>query len=138
MIEWARDHLFGQWGPAIADLYGAHALPVNLVVVAYGVALVILHRRLRPYRAEAVRQVQHALRGRPAPVDRAARERIGDRVDWDAVAAIRPDALVVGRWHLWPRRASADTLRRMMPLDELCRDAADTPSAVGAGGARTR
>ncbi|MEZ5190237.1 MAG: hypothetical protein R2717_04700 [Schumannella sp.] len=123
MIDWFIDTFLGVWGRAAVDFYAANALPINIVVVAYGAVLVFWHRRLRPYREAALEQVRRILGrekgGRPGELH----ERVASRIDWEQIAAVGPGRLVAGRWRLWPVRASAASLPRLLPVSELCRDA---------------
>jgi len=132
MIDWIIDNLFGSWGRPAVEFYLEYALPINLVVVVYGVALVVWHLRLRPYRRAAVREVARVLwsldlvRRSPGQAARSPHVRAAllARLDWTNVTRETGEgALVAGRWGLWPRRASAATLPGLLPLDELVRDA---------------
>jgi len=126
MIEWVRNNLFGTWGPAVYDFYSANALPINVLVVTYGVLLLVLHRRLRIYRDAAIQQTAVILQDRPPKNKRRALTAfVSSQLDWEAVAASAGHGLVVGRWQLWPRRATPQSLQRMIPVDELCRDVID-------------
>lgn len=135
MIDWIIDNLFGSWGRPVVDFYVQYALPINLLVVAYGTALVVWHLRLRPYRRAAVREVARILSGldivrrSPATAARSpqVRSALVARLDWTAVVREAGDgSLVAGRWGLWPRRATASSLPALLPLEELTRDALAT------------
>lgn len=127
MIDWFIDTFLGVWGRAIVDFYAANALPINSVVVIYGAILLVWHRRLRPYRDAAVAQVGGILAGRKLPKHPGElHEQVAQRIDWNRVAEVGPGRWVAGRWRLWPSRATATTLPRLLPIAELCRDAADT------------
>ena len=124
MIDWFIDTFLGVWGRAAVDFYSAYALPINLAVVAYGAALLVWHRRLKPYREAAVAQVRGILAKPRAQHDPSrVQAHVAKRIDWDAVAAVGPGRLVTGRWRLWPNRASATALPKLLPISELCRDA---------------
>lgn len=124
MIDWFIDTFLGVWGRAVVDFYGTYALPINSVIVAYGAILLYWHRRLRPYRDAAVRQVGGLLTGarRTKPDGRLYAD-VARKLDWEQVAAVGPGRLVAGRWRLWPTRASTESLPRLLPVAELCRDA---------------
>ncbi|HWM35156.1 MAG TPA: hypothetical protein VNR36_13090 [Pseudolysinimonas sp.] len=125
MIDWFIDTFLGVWGRAIVDFYAANALPINSVIVVYGAILLVWHRRLRPYRDAAVAQVGGILAGRTLPKHPGElHEQVAKRIDWSRVAEVGPGRLVAGRWRLWPSRATATTLPRLLPIAELCRDAA--------------
>jgi hypothetical protein len=125
MTDWLVDTMLGEWGRAVLAFYSANALPINLVIVAYGAVLLLLHRRLAPYRAVAVEEARRALAGRRVPSRTGPlHEQVASAIDWERVAAVGPGRLVVGRWRLWPTRVSAASLPRLLPIGELCRDAA--------------
>lgn len=127
MIDWILNNAFGTWGRGLFDFYFDNSLPINIVVIAYGVVLVFWHVRLRPYRRAAVEQVAGIMAAAGSlPQALGARHAfVEKRMDWSAINAVGPGALVAGRWGLWPRRVSEDSLKAMLPLAELCRDAAD-------------
>lgn len=129
MIDWFIDTFLGVWGRAAVDFYTAYALPINAVIVAYGALLLFWHRRLRVYRDAAVAQVGGILAGRKLPKHPGAlHDQVAKRIDWQKIAAVGPGTLVTGRWRLWPSRVSAASLPRLLPIAELCRDAAALPS----------
>lgn len=132
MSDWVIDNLFGSWGRPVLDFYVQYSLPINLVVIAYGVALLVWHLRLRPYRRAAVSAASKilwgldAVRREPASAARSpkVRAKLAERLDWEAIVRDTGEgALAAGRWGLWPRRVTADSLPRMITLDELARDA---------------
>jgi hypothetical protein len=124
VTDWFIDTFLGVWGRAAVDFYGAYAVPINSVVVAYGAALVYWHRRLSPYRAAAVDQTRRLIgTSRAHTDDRVLQQRVAAGLDWDKVAAVGPGRLISGRWRLWPARASAASLPKLLPVAELCRDA---------------
>jgi len=123
VIDWFIDTFLGVWGRAAVDFYAANALPINLVVVAYGVLLVTWHRRLRPYRDAAVEQAGRILARGGSKQGTHVHDRVSAGIDWERVAAVGPGRLVAGRWRLWPIRASATSLPPLLPIAELCRDA---------------
>jgi hypothetical protein len=124
MIDWFIDTFLGVWGRAAVDFYGTYALPINSAVVIYGAALVVWHRRLNPYRAAAVEQARRLIgTSRARPDDRILQQRVAAAFDWEQVAALGQGRLVAGRWRLWPARASAESLPKLLPIAELCRDA---------------
>jgi hypothetical protein len=125
VIDWFIDTFLGVWGRAAVDFYASYALPINTVIVAYGALLLFWHRRLRPYRDAAVAQVGGILAGRKLPKHPGElHDQVAKRIDWQRVAAVGPGTLVTGRWRLWPTRVSAASLPRLLPIAELCRDAA--------------
>lgn len=142
MSDWVVDNLFGSWGRPVLDFYLQYSLPINLVVVAYGVALLVWHLRLRPYRRVAVREASRilwsldAVRRAPASAARSPQVRaaLAGRLDWTAIVREAGEGgLAAGRWGLWPRRVTADSLPRLLSLDELTRDAlAARPAASSA------
>ncbi len=141
MIEWFTEHGLGAWGRWLLDLYRDNALVINLVVVAYGVVLVVWHVRLRPYRRAALEQAMEiidAVEGRAAQRGRRPREEpqlqaeIAKRMDWPRIAAIGERRLVAGRWGLWPRRVTAESLPQIIPIRDLCRDALSERAAGSA------
>lgn len=125
MIDWVIDNLLGNWGRPVVDFYVTYALPINIVVVAYGALLVWLHVRLRPYRAAAVAEARGIIAGlgKP-PTGHALAEFVGKRFDWKPVLAVGEGRLVAGRWKLWPTRITAESVPRLLPMAELVRDAA--------------
>ncbi|MBX3098465.1 MAG: hypothetical protein KF761_02705 [Salinibacterium sp.] len=124
MIDWIIDNLFGSWGRVVLDFYIANALIINSVVVLYGVLLVALNLRLKPYRAAAVAQVRRIVSAAGSPPRGTALPAfVEKRFDWSEVAAIGPGRMVVGRWRLWPSRVTPESLKRHLPMTELCRDA---------------
>ncbi len=129
MTEWVVDTLLGEWGQDVLAGYRANAVLINLVILGYGALLVYGHQRLGRYRAEVVRQVE-TLSSRPGTrrtvrTAEALERLVGDRIDWTAVAAVAPGRLVVGKWRLWPVRATAERLPRLIPLPEVTRDVMD-------------
>lgn len=136
MIDWVVDHLLGSWGRVVVDAAVANALPLSIVVIAYGAVLLVGHRRLRPYQEAAIGQVARILPTVRGTSGAALHEAVGRRLDWDRVAAVGPGRYVVGRWRLWPSRASAETLPKLLPLAELCRDAAARRAPARDGSAR--
>lgn len=129
MIDWIVDNLLGSWGRPVVDFSLEFAVPITVVVVAYGVVLTFWHLRLRPFRVVAVREASRIV-GR-ADVQRKAtvnpssvRSALATNLDWGAIAReVGEGTLVAGRWGLWPRRATPETLASLIPVDELARDA---------------
>lgn len=124
MIDWIINNAFGTWGRGIMDFYLSNSLPINVVVVGYGVFLTYLHLRLRPFRQAAIDQTMNIIssagkRGSgPKLYTYVAR-----KLDWSAVVAVGEGTLITGRWGLWPVRATTERLQQVIPVEELCRDA---------------
>lgn len=124
MIDWILDNAFGSWGGGLFDFYFANALPINLVVIAYGVALAYWHLALRPYRRAAIDQVSRIISsaGKPGSGPKLYAY-VGPKIKWEQVASVGVGKLVAGRWGLWPVKVTAERLRKILPVSELCRDA---------------
>ncbi|MCA0250795.1 MAG: hypothetical protein LCH76_00610 [Actinobacteria bacterium] len=129
MSEWLVEKILGDWGQGLLAVYQANAVLINLVILAYGALLLFGYWRLGRYRAEVVRQVEHyydTYRKRRSINDAEALERLVVKsIDWAAVAGVGPGKLVVGKWRLWPNRATAERLPRLIPLAEVSRDVID-------------
>ena len=131
MIDWAIDNLLGSWGRPAVNFYFDFALPINLIVVAYGIALAVWHIRLRPYRRAALveaARIVGKLDSRKKSAGAAARSSavqsaLKAQLNWSTIAQEGGEgALVAGRWGLRPHRATAESLSRLIPYDELARD----------------
>src|SRR5690606_3515224 len=118
---WIIDNILGSWGRPAVEFYLDYSLPINSVVVAYGIALVFWHVRLRPYRRAAIREAARII-GR-ADVQRKAsahpssfQSALKANLDWNAIVLeVGEGSLVAGRWGLWPRRASSASMPRLIP-----------------------
>ena len=124
MIDWIIDNAFGTWGRGVMDFYLTNSLPINIVVIAYGAFLVYLHLRVRPFRRAAIDQTTHIISaaGKPGSGPKLYAF-VSRKLDWPAIAAVGEGALIAGRWGLWPVRATAERLQKILPVSELCRDA---------------
>lgn len=128
MIDWLINNAFGTWGPGLLDFYIANSLPINILVIAYGAFLIYLHVRVRPFRRNAVDQARTIIaKAGDIGTGHNLHTLVGRKMDWSAVAAVGEGSLIAGRWGLWPVRATADRLQKVLPIGEVCRDAlADT------------
>ncbi len=124
MINWIIDNAFGTWGRGIMDFYLSYSLPINIVVIAYGGFLVYLHLKVRPFRRAAIDQVSKiiASAGKPGSGPKLYAF-VARKLNWTDIAAVGEGALIAGRWGLWPIKATAERLPKVLPVSELCRDA---------------
>lgn len=124
MIDWMINNAFGTWGRGIMDFYLNYSLPINIVVIAYGAFLVYLHLRIRPFRRAAIDQTRKIIStaGNPGSGHKLYAF-VSRKLDWSTIVAVGEGALIAGRWGLWPIRATAERLQKIMPVSELCRDA---------------
>ncbi len=124
MIDWILNNAFGSWGGWLFDFYFANALPINIAVIAYGVVLAYWHVALRPYRRVAIDQVARIISAAGKPgTGLKLYAYVEPKINWEKVAAVGVGKLVAGRWGLWPVKATAERLRKIMPVSELCKDA---------------
>jgi len=124
MIDWLINNAFGTWGPGLLDFYITYSLPVNIVVVAYGAFLMYLHLRVRPFRRSAVDQTRTIIaKAGNIGTGHNLHTFVSRKIDWSAIAAAGGSTLIAGRWGLWPVRATAERLQKVLPIAELCRDA---------------
>jgi len=124
MIDWIINNAFGTWGRSVMDFYLSNSLPINIPVIGYGVFLIYLHLRLRPFRRAAIDQTMNIISaaGKPGSGPKLYTY-VARKLDWSAVVAVGEGALITGRWGLWPVRATAERLQKVLPVSELCRDA---------------
>lgn len=124
MIDWVIDNAFGVWGRAIMNFYLEYAVPINSVVVCYGVFLVFLHLKTRSFRFAATDEAKRIISGYGNPVaGPKLYTYVAERMKWDKVFESGKANLIAGRWGLWPIKATADNLKKVLPVSELCRDA---------------
>lgn len=124
MIDWILDNAFGSWGGWLFEFYFANALPINIIIIVYGALLVYWHVALRPYRRTAIAEVTRILStaGKPGTGHKLYAY-VAPKINWEKIAATGEGKLVAGRWGLWPVKVTADRLRAIMPVSELCKDA---------------
>lgn len=124
MIDWIIDNAFGAWGRGVMDFYLNNSLPINIVVIAYGAFLIYLHVRVRPFRRAAINQVSQILAaaGKPGTGPKL-HAFVARKLNWSNIAAVGEGTLIASRWGLWPVRATAEQLEKILPISELCRDA---------------
>ena len=118
--------VLGPWFGWLYDLYDAHALWINIVVIIYGFVIVLSWNNLLGIRRRLVQDLIDQVRR--APAGTADLSLIAATLMWDEAVAASRFPLVARQNALWPRRTSVEAVRALLPVEALM--ACSMPSLV--------
>lgn len=113
--------VLGPWFGWLYDLYDAHALWINIVVIIYGFVIVLSWNNLLGIRRRLVQDLIDQVRR--APAGTADLSLIAATLMWDEAVAASRFPLVARQNALWPRRTSVEAVRALLPVEALMADA---------------
>lgn len=119
-----RDFLvsvMGPWFGWLYDAYEAHALWINLAVIAYGLVIVLAWNNLMSIRQYLVQDLVDQLRRTSLEGPELAT--FVESIAWEGAVRATRFPLVARQNALWPRRTSVEAVQAMLPAEALVAEA---------------
>ena len=131
MVRAFIEMTLGRWGVAVLEFYEANSLPINTLVVAYGLTLTLSWANLVRIRKWLAATIAYRIYERPdmGPDTKLKRVLREIEIPWeDAVKRRFP--LVSKQMGLWPRRTTTEAIQALLPAEELASEALEILSTV--------
>ncbi|HZW05039.1 MAG TPA: hypothetical protein VFF68_13990 [Anaerolineaceae bacterium] len=127
MVRAFLEGLMGQWGVNLLDFYAANSLWINLLVLVYGAWVVSSWVNLKSIRRLLIGALEEQMQGRPefAKGDVPPKALASLIIPWERAVADARFPFVAQQTDLLPHRKTIDTVRRMLPGDQITQDALD-------------
>jgi hypothetical protein len=121
MVRSFIEGMLGEFGRQLLYFYEAHALPINLVVLAYGFMMLMSWTTLLRIYRHAVVIVARRVHEHPNLTRKSTVKQIRDQIEipWQEVIDAAPFPLVARAGALIPKQKSVESLRLLLDEKEL-------------------
>lgn len=114
----------GQWGTALLDAYYAYSLPINTLILAYGLIVLVSWTNLLRIKTWLIHSIAAQIADREDLDANAGIPKLMKKIDipWQK-ALERRFPMVARQASFLPRKATPEALRALLDAEELVREA---------------
>ncbi len=125
MVRALIEGMLGPLGTQVLLFYEANSLPINLIVVSYGLVMVLAWSNLVNIRKRLLKSMLAQMLDQPGIDASAKLKRILREIDipWESAIGQSWYPFVARQMAFWPRRASVETIQALLPAEELATQA---------------
>jgi hypothetical protein len=144
MLRAFIENFMGQFGTTLFNLYAEYSLWINILVVLYGAWIVLSWVNLKNIRSRLIQELAGQLRSQgvtgssnlsaSAEGAKGSGSRMSQRrldIPWEGVVREARFPFIAHQGALWPKRLSLETVRALLPEEELLEDALQTLAPAG-------
>lgn len=139
MIRAFIEMALGRWGVVVLNFYEANSLPINTIVVAYGLLLVLSWSNLFRIRRWLVAAIAYQIHERPDMGPHSKLKRVLSEVEipWEEAVKSR-FPFVSKQTGMWPKRTTVEALQELLSPEEMAEEALEVLAKASPEGQKSK